>query len=550
MKSFFKNRAPIVIAIALVVMTPIIMVLGWNFRKTTEKEIERVILDEFSKREFASAGEIAGILELHFTTLQDKLKLLAQIPEIRSGDTEACSRTLKQMVADLEIKPGNLGRMNADGEFYCGVADSIVGVDGTQYDYLQDILKDPNHDPVLSKRVLFKYQVGERYLVALHIPVFSEDGKFTGTLGGAIYLDEIAEKYLHLTNARTDNSLVLVDDNGDILAHADANLIGANIYEADSNLTQKDIIGQLIAQPSVGIRQYQSDAGNMLVSARDANVFPRRTWHIIVFTSLGELDQAIFPLLAQLQTGTIALLALLLIVLVGMIAMLFVWNSNLKKQVGLQTGKIADLNDVLKILNKILRHDILNDVTVIENGIKMFKDGSDQEGLEVSFQALNRSKNTISKMRELEGAVSAGKQLEPVNVKAVSEAVANSFSELNITVTGEATAQADKALNSVIENLVRNAKMHGQTDKVEIVIEKKNDMVEIKVKDWGKGIPDDIKSKLFTEGFKYGDTGNTGLGLYIVKKTIERYGGDVAVVDNEPQGTVLTLTFQASKKQE
>ena len=33
-----------------------------------------------------------------------------------------------------------------------------------------------------------------------------------------------------------------------------------------------------------------------------------------------------------------------------------------------------------------------------------------------------------------------------------------------------------------------------------------------------------MKARVFQEGFNFGEYGNTGFGLYIVKKTMERYG--------------------------
>ncbi|RLI85273.1 MAG: hypothetical protein DRO98_07250, partial [Archaeoglobales archaeon] len=39
-------------------------------------------------------------------------------------------------------------------------------------------------------------------------------------------------------------------------------------------------------------------------------------------------------------------------------------------------------------------------------------------------------------------------------------------------------------------------------------------------------------------------TGRTGLGLYLVKTLMERYGGSVEVEDNEPEGSVFVLKLK------
>jgi signal transduction histidine kinase len=77
-------------------------------------------------------------------------------------------------------------------------------------------------------------------------------------------------------------------------------------------------------------------------------------------------------------------------------------------------------------------------------------------------------------------------------------------------------------------------------------MEKKSDFCTIKISDNGIGIPDAIKDKLFEEGVSYGENKGMGLGLYIVKKTIERYGGEVSFENNVPKGTTFILKLKKS----
>jgi signal transduction histidine kinase len=102
---------------------------------------------------------------------------------------------------------------------------------------------------------------------------------------------------------------------------------------------------------------------------------------------------------------------------------------------------------------------------------------------------------------------------------------------------------ADEAVSSVFDNLFNNAITHGKADKINVEIKKTKKGCKVRVSDNGLGIPDEIKDKLFEEGFTFGDEGHSGLGLYIVKKTMDSYGGSVHVEDNKPKGTVFILTF-------
>lgn len=204
--------------------------------------------------------------------------------------------------------------------------------------------------------------------------------------------------------------------------------------------------------------------------------------------------------------------------------------------------RILELNEVLRILNKILRHDILNDITVVSSNIDLLpeKIKTLDEMVDAST-ALERSKELIEKMRETEQAVTSGDTLERVDIAKEIKRIAGEFDDMKITVEGSGYVLADKAFGSVAGNFFRNTKMHGETSNVKVTIAEIGNRVELRFADDGKGIPDDIKSKLFVDGGKFGETGNTGLGLYIIKKTIERYGGSVRVEDNKPKGVAFVI---------
>jgi len=102
----------------------------------------------------------------------------------------------------------------------------------------------------------------------------------------------------------------------------------------------------------------------------------------------------------------------------------------------------------------------------------------------------------------------------------------------------------DDAIDSVMDNIVRNAVVHGGTDRIDISIEEKDDDCWMRIADYGKGIPDDIKLRIFGEGESFGEKRGSGLGLYIVKKVIERYGGTIEVEDNKPNGAVFIVKFK------
>ena len=206
---------------------------------------------------------------------------------------------------------------------------------------------------------------------------------------------------------------------------------------------------------------------------------------------------------------------------------------------------LIQLNEVLRLINKSLRHDLINDLTVVSNSIEMYFELRDDKLLKNSLNSIRKGVELIKRMKELESLISSGGKLKPCNLRDVISGVTKNY-PINLKVQGDCTVIADEALTSVIDNIIGNAVKHGDADKIEITIENRDDFCEIRIADNGKGIPDEIKDEIFDEGFTYGERKGTGLGLYIVKKTIERYGGDIQVEDNEPEGAVFILKLKST----
>ncbi len=210
------------------------------------------------------------------------------------------------------------------------------------------------------------------------------------------------------------------------------------------------------------------------------------------------------------------------------------------EMVNIKNRKLETRERQLTLLNKILRHDIINNLSVIDAALKLYRKENDESLLDEAFSKVEKSIMLINKMREQEDMISS-EDLKIVEISDIINKVIKHYPEIEFTVTGHDKILADDAIDSVIDNIISNAAVHSETLKIDITITSDNDNCSIKIADYGKGIPDKIKDKIFDEGFVYGKKGHTGIGLYIVRESVKRWGGTISVEDNEPNGAVFIL---------
>lgn len=107
-------------------------------------------------------------------------------------------------------------------------------------------------------------------------------------------------------------------------------------------------------------------------------------------------------------------------------------------------------------------------------------------------------------------------------------------------------------LRQVMNNLMSNALKYTEPGDAVLIFSKyKKSFVEITVADTGKGIPDEVKTKLFNkfiqaqEHTKKKEKG-TGLGLAIVKGIVEAHKGKIWIENNSPKGAKFIFTLPIS----
>ena len=211
-----------------------------------------------------------------------------------------------------------------------------------------------------------------------------------------------------------------------------------------------------------------------------------------------------------------------------------------------QKKELEEIVDTLKTINDILKHDLSNILSTAEIALEGLSELESNDMIKIAVKSIKKSIDLIRQMRELEYLDSRDRNLKTYCLRSIIENVAKNYEFIHFSIDGDCRVLADEALSSVIDNIIGNAVIHGKTDRIDVIIRRNKDFCEIRIADYGRGIPEDVKNRIFEKGFRYGERGQSGLGLYIVKKVVEKYGGEITVEDNFPSGTVFVIRLKCS----
>ena len=213
----------------------------------------------------------------------------------------------------------------------------------------------------------------------------------------------------------------------------------------------------------------------------------------------------------------------------------------------------------LTFINRIVSHDIKNDVSVISGWAEVLAEHTEADATEM----VDRIKTTSDHIAELSGIakdfVDSIEGTTDVDLEAVAlgEIVTTEVSKLRskhddatITVADDidTVVRANELLSSVVGNLLTNAVRHNgaAAPEIEITTTTTATTTILRIADNGPGIPDSEKEDIFEKGRKGNDSPGSGIGLYLVSKLVGQYNGEIWVEDNEPTGAVFAVELQIS----
>lgn len=214
-----------------------------------------------------------------------------------------------------------------------------------------------------------------------------------------------------------------------------------------------------------------------------------------------------------------------------------------------QRNELQHQANRLEVLNRLLRHEVLNALTAIRGYAGIDAGGESQRVIESKADAIER---TIEQVKYLtRSARGPNRQLTAIDAEEYLndsvETVRKRYPNAKISISIEKSEQnlsvlANDRLTHVFVHLLENAVVYSGDDKpaVDVRLTETIDRVRIRVTDTGSGLPESQQVLLESGEITRFDNPESGYGLNIVRLLVENYHGSIET-DVDQGGTTITL---------
>jgi PAS domain S-box-containing protein len=215
-------------------------------------------------------------------------------------------------------------------------------------------------------------------------------------------------------------------------------------------------------------------------------------------------------------------------------------------------GKVVELNEKLRVVEGLTRHDIRNKLSALNGRLyllkKRFGDNPEAQQHLKEMESVSQQMLRIIEFEKIYVQVGA-EELSNIDVERHLNEATFLFSDLKgATLVNECQGLmvlADSLLRQLFYNLIDNTLKYGKkTRRIRVHYKEEKNQLKLIYEDDGVGIPNDIKSHLFQKGYGTG----TGYGLYLIKRICEAYGWTIEETGKEGQGAQFTIIIPKENK--
>jgi signal transduction histidine kinase len=236
-------------------------------------------------------------------------------------------------------------------------------------------------------------------------------------------------------------------------------------------------------------------------------------------------------------------------------------------------GSMVSLRDVtdreirrqrLAVLNRIVRHNLRNQASVIKANTEVVADELTDDRLLDRLDTASESVDSLTalshKAKAIEDILSSDGETATVDLGALLDDVAVESAErwpaATVTVDDRPDARIEtdrRALEFVLSNLVENAVEHADGDTPAVELRATVDEgetpypVEIAVADDGPGIPEQ-EIEVLESGTETPLKHGSGIGLWVINWTVRELGGELAFPERGPDGSTVAVRLPTTPR--
>jgi PAS domain S-box-containing protein len=212
--------------------------------------------------------------------------------------------------------------------------------------------------------------------------------------------------------------------------------------------------------------------------------------------------------------------------------------------------KLAVMNEKLRVVGGLTRHDVRNKLGVITANTYLIKKRSaDHPEIADNLTDMETACYQIARIFDCakDYEMLGVEELTYVDVVETVQKAVSLFSDLQgIEINNEChglTVLADSLLRQLFYNLIDNSLKYGKkATHIRIFFEKaEGDKLNIVYEDDGVGVPATTKPKIFAEGYTTGK--GSGYGLFLISKLMEVYGWTIQETGEPGTGVRFIMTL-------
>ncbi|MFA9517645.1 ATP-binding protein [Halopenitus sp. H-Gu1] len=225
--------------------------------------------------------------------------------------------------------------------------------------------------------------------------------------------------------------------------------------------------------------------------------------------------------------------------------------------------ELEQSNESLREFAYIASHDLQEPLRMVSSYVELLDqeygeqfDDEAEEYMQFAVNGAQRMKQMINSLLEYSRVHTDAKEFDETDVNEVFQTSRQDLELLiddhdaEISVGDLPIVRADREqLGQVFQNLIKNAIEHATENgipKIEVTATERDDAYEFAVSDNGPGVPINEQEeifKIFQQGASASNTANSGIGLAITQRIVQRHGGTIWVESEHDSGATFKFTI-------